>query len=855
MASNLLHPFMLPAFAAAGDTISNTATVTYEDEQGNDFESQSNTVQVTVAEIAGITVTPANVIDRNGGSFESNDILDFRFTVTNVGNDTTDVRLPGLGDIITQNFLLTGSNAQVEVFDSAGASIGSYTSNDPQLLVGDLGGDPLKAGDFVTVVVTGTVPNTGLNPGADISVTLGNTPPNDNSASTQNQTADTNDSNVATIDLADGADANEAPGTPAEEKEASATQSVDFATQQRPLALATVKKTDSNVAPGATGSANDDVITYDLTLTVENSSPTGAFVPAALDATPMRLNGDQESRILVADAIPAFTEFNGTVTPPNSDWTVVYSSSDPATTSAVVATGVTAAEWTTTAPTNPAERAAVRRIGFIYDPDVDGELLANGTEIAGFQFEVVASGLPAAGGDIYNLAQVFGSTYDELANPNDPVDQIIYDESGDDNPNNFNDNATPPTETSGGAADGSDYDPITNTGVADPLNHGTDDGTNTGVGPEGEDNQVTLTGEEQQGNDNILNGPDGNPDAVGATDDDDDYTNMGINPSTAGADTVVFTNTAANPTTNTSPIDNVTLQPIDPVTAAANDDDTANNPAKFGNAALIPNGTTVTLDYDPTPGNPAGAQQAIYSWDATNLEWDFVSSTGTLVANGPINVGTLQPGEEVDYTVTVDFPAGDPPAEGEVITVPIIAFPDTGNNGYTNETVNNITLDRIYVGFMDVTKEARILDENGNVVEDWTATPTVAAEPGYIIEYRITYENTSPALVGSGNVSLTAQNFRVIEDGDNVADSGAASGTNNWHSATAPLTIHVNGTSVSAGTVKYYTEFTDDGNDGNDTAIGAVDPADDANVEAYVNEVGTVAPGNGGTMIFRRQVQ
>ncbi|MCM1983681.1 DUF7925 domain-containing protein [Lyngbya confervoides] len=833
MVGGLLQPLILsPAFASAGDTISNTATASYEDGNGTEFNTESNTVTVTVAEIAGITVEPNGVDDTNGGSFEANDIVDFRFIVTNVGNDTTDVQIPGLDDLIVQNLTAT----QIEVFDSAGNPIGTITGNDPQLLVADLGGVPLGAGDFLTVVVTGTI-DSGLNPGDPVSVTLGNTPPNDNSVSTQNQVADANDSNVATVNLADDTYVGEANGSPSGgEREASAFQSVEFATEQKPLALATIEKTSSEIDPGASGAASDDVITYDLSLRVEANSPSGLYTAEDLEKTPIRLDSGSgpvsTNVILVSDVIPELTQYNGVVNAP-TNWTAVYSVSDPETTSPVQSTGATPAVWTTAAPAN----AAVRRIGFIYTGTAPAPArLAAGTSVTGFQFEVVTNGLPAAGGSIYNLAQVFGSTYDDPADDNDPVAQIIYDESGDTNPNNFN-NGNPP------AADGSDFDPVNDTGIADPVNHGTDDGTSSGVGPDGEDFEITLTGEESSGDDNILNGPDGRPDAVGPTDDDDDYTNGGIDPDVIATDTVTFNNTVANPSTNTSRIDNVTLQPVSPAVAEGADESTVTG--QYGTNADIPNGTQVTISYDPTPANPGNGDTltATYTWNSTTNAWEINGGST------PVNVGSLDPGEQLDYQVIVNF-NGVTVDEFDVVPVAIIAFPDTGGNGYTNESINNITLNRTFLGFMEVVKEARILEADGvTVIEDWTQTITQRAEPGHILEYRITYENVSAPVVGSGNVGLTAREFTIVEDGD--------AGTNNWFTDPpgTSLTVHRNGVSASTGPVRYYREFTDDGNTANDTLIGTVDPANSATVEAYVNEVGTVVPGGSGTFLIRREVQ
>ena len=124
MASSIVQPFTPPAFAAAGDAISNTATATYTDgNPANVFETESNTVTVTVKEIAGITVDVAGVDDLNDGSYEDGDTVHFDFTVTNVGNDTSDIILPAVGDIDTTNFNIS----EVIVFSNDGTTeIGRY---------------------------------------------------------------------------------------------------------------------------------------------------------------------------------------------------------------------------------------------------------------------------------------------------------------------------------------------------------------------------------------------------------------------------------------------------------------------------------------------------------------------------------------------------------------------------------------------------------------------------------------------------------------------------------------------------------------------------------------------------------
>ena len=94
------------------------------------------------------------------------------------------------------------------------------------------------------------------------------------------------------------------------EREASGTLFTDFATEQIPLALATIEKTAANVDPGATPAANDNIITYNLDLSVASGSPDGRFVAEDLVGTPITLEGVAGTRILVSDVIPVGTELN-----------------------------------------------------------------------------------------------------------------------------------------------------------------------------------------------------------------------------------------------------------------------------------------------------------------------------------------------------------------------------------------------------------------------------------------------------------------------------------------------------------------------------------------------------------------
>jgi hypothetical protein len=825
MTSGMLQS-VLPASAlgtAPGD-ISNTATATYSDGT-NTFNATSNTVKVTVAEVAGLEVKPAGIKDINGGAVQAGDTLNFDFQVTNIGNSPTDIAIPSLANITADHFNPTGLTYAVVNPDG---SIGTFAPIPAT-------GIPNVAADQSYIVrVAGTVPLSGLSAGADIRVTLGDTLPNDNSPATQNQpdvgpSGDVQAKDIRTVNIGPDTSING-------EREASATQFIDFATQVKPLALATLKKDVDTVK--ANGSLNtDDQITYALNLTVENTSPSGAFSPEKLAATDITLNSSPDKKILVSDVIPSGTVFDPSVPPvAPSGWTVVYSTNDPTTTVPAIAPGgLSAANWTITQPA----ANLIKRIGYIYNAST---LPANGTAIPGFKFTVVTSGVPTQGASVYNVAQVFGQTYDDPTNPVNPTTETVYDESGDNNPNNFNDDQTPPDST------GSNFNPATDTGVPNAGQNGVDPGGNTGLGPNGELTKVNI-GSVVAAIEDIFNGPIGQPGATGPTDANDDFTNVStaVPAGTQGAFNpapVTINHTVQNPATNTVSLSSVTIEPISPTQAEKADSNGA--VGKFGSNADIPNGTIVTIKYL--------TQTAVYTYDST--KGIFVIATGTK----PVNVGDLAPGSKVDYSVTIDLPldaALTKPLAN--IPIPILAFSDddpvaspgyndtlnviAGNTAKTPELNNNVTNDKVYLGFMELIKEARILDAAGVVKENWTKTLGQKALPGDVIEYRIKYKNISTPAQGSGSVVLNAGSFKILEDGGAAAVGTAPA--NNW----AASTSHQPTTQFDKGTVEYFSGVN------STTSLGTNDPAANAQVGTYRNDVGNVAPGAAGEFIFRRQVK
>lgn len=829
LAGGLFQP-LLPAFAAgtaAGEQISNTATATYRDAPGGTvIDATSNTVNITVAEVAGLTAVASGFADLDGGAVEAGDTLQFTFDVTNVGNAATNLFIPGTNNLITENFTPTA----VQIVDAGGTVLATVPAAGSSLSALAIAGLPdLDPDQVLKVRITGT-PAANTPAGADVGVTLGNTGPNNNSPSTQNQ-PDTGDSDPAVgntnpRDLRT-IDANPGDGAPVNgEREASAENSIPFASSVRPLALATVTKRAATLAPGSTPAANDDLITYELGMSVASTSPNAAFSPADLEGTTINVDGNPVSRILVSDAIPVGTELS-TVDNVPANWQVVY-------TTTATTTPATGAAWTTTVPVGGIDTTT--RIGFI---STGGATLARGTAVSPFRFTVITSTVNPTGGQVANIAQIFGETV------GDPSNEVVYDESGDSQPNNFNDNQTPPDPS------GTNYDPATDTGVANPVTQGTDtNNDNTGTGPDGEANVINLGN--VAGSDDILNGPNGVPGANGPTDDNDDFVNRstdvpgGVGPTdTFDPAPSTFSNTVQNPA-STGFIADVTIQPISPTVAQNNDDSTLTG--QYGAPADIPNGTVVTIAYDPdgTPGN-GDELTSTYTWNGTTF--NLTSSTTGGVQDGTpkhVNAGDLPAGQTIDYSVTVDLPAGVNP--NDEIPIPIVAFPDddpVNNAGFTNESTNNIVINRLYTGFMELTKEVQILDNNGVIVQPWTANQAVLngvlIQPDYQIEYRITYRNISTPVVGNGNVGLTAFDFEVVEDG-NAAVGG---NTNNW----ASFTDHEQNTAADQGAVEYFT------NSGDTTPLTTSDPVSGTRVDKYENPVGQVDPGQSGQFQFRRRLQ
>jgi hypothetical protein len=271
---------------------------------------------------------------------------------------------------------------------------------------------------------------------------------------------------------------------------------------------------------------------------------------------------------------------------------------------------------------------------------------------------------------------------------------------------------------------------------------------------------------------NVLIGPAGRPDAVGpGSSTNTDFTERSVNTGIAGVapggvttagGVVVFTNTVQN-------------------TGNAND--------------------TVTLS---APTVPAGFTVEISTAGAAGPYTDVTSGGTTTLA--------LNFGASANIHVRVTAPAGR-----AVLT----AFSTVvrATSGITN-TNSNDTIDRLYTGFIRLTKSATVTNGTG-------VGGAGDAVPGAEIEFVIAYENIMTAVApGSGNSSLSAENLVITENG--------AAGANNW--------------------ATYTTQVVGSASDVNSGPNAGVIGGDSAGSNVLTDTISSLPAGASGTFRFKRLI-
>lgn len=830
----MISPVLAQVAAKAGTEIKNTATATFSDGTTT-YNATSNEVVITVAEIAGVTITAQSPF--NASPVAGDDTVYVDFVITNTGNDPTQFFIPSTATLSNNTAFQLSPTRKIQIVAVDGVTL-------------EAGGNPAPVDVTGTGATTGTLlgatqgsikPNPGTGSvgtitvrvpikvlagaiaGESLKVSLGKTNP----VNGQNIDRGVNGTieDVYTVDNPDGV--GETAGTPAIVREAMDT-STAIQIGARQQAFSTVLKAVSDYKTGTLADdISDDLLTYALALKVENPSPsTPGLVVSDLYGTKITITGLDSTKayVLVSDAIPTGMKLvtTGTTTSPvkPNGWEVVYTTDN-------LTKNALEASWSTTPPAS-----GITRIGFVKEATSAATAIPKGTTVPGFNFTVTPDTTFSAG-QIANIAQVFGQSLPGTVVAGTPT-QIVYDESGDQTSNNGLDGGNPDpsglSAANGGVTDGKANPAVdgTDPGTYDPTKPETKDpanaATNTGTDP--------TTGKTKGGEDTVfnfaktpLNGPKNQPDAIGPTNNNDDFTNKsieGINipsnkpltddgtPANDQTPPVTFNNTVKN--TSGSPQE-ITLLPTPPT----------------GSDILL-EGTKVTITDSAT-----GGQTASYTYKGGV----FVPDSG----NAPvkITVSVVDPDDATkgvaQYTVKVNLP-GAPQFTG--YSVPITAFVDVNKDGLFAGEPNNITIDRVYTNYLKLEKKARILDSESKELTGTEATASKfttdqsilspAATPGRIIEYEITYENVS-TLPGTGtnNVILPAKNLVITEDGK--------AGNNTWFDFTTDPEYPAKPTTGSA-TPAATTTVTVDG----------------SNIKVYINSPGDIAPKGKGVFTFQRKI-
>lgn len=355
---------------SGGTTISNQASATYSDGT-NSYSVNSNTVTVTVANVAGLVITP------DGGSVPTvvagQTSVDFTFTVTNSGNFPTQVRFPALGAGIVTSGPITVTQAVIDVTGNGlGAGDTDILGNGTAVVYP---GSPYLARNASFQVVVRVSVNAGAAAGAGISVTLGDAS-GDNVAS-NGSAAEVRTSVPSGVTLT-GSES-EAIGSITTSVENDAQLRLNLSAPAGPVALG------SNV-------------TY--TWSLDN---VGARAVSSRTLT--NAPAGSQTGVFVIAPVPSRTTF-ASVTPP-AGVTVLYS------TSALTSDPVTGATWTTVAP--PA--SSVTRIAYNV-----GASLAAGASVSNMQMVVTVNTGINASLPLYEIGDAFGRNN---------VNASITDQSGD----------------------------------------------------------------------------------------------------------------------------------------------------------------------------------------------------------------------------------------------------------------------------------------------------------------------------------------------------------------------------------------------------------------------------------------
>ncbi|MDQ6651481.1 MAG: hypothetical protein M3Y84_01925 [Acidobacteriota bacterium] len=616
--------FFTPALAqtAGGTQIQNQASASYSDGSGGSYNTVSNTVIVTVANVSGLAITPDSGV--NPTVVPGQTALLFSFRVTNTGNFADQVRFLASGASV---YLSVGSPATITraVIDVDNSNSINAGDTDIQGNVADVLSAPIAQNGFINVLVEVSV-NGAATAGQSVQVFLGDA--SSGGPTFDNQAADSSPKEVRTVSAA----------------------SVNGLREARGDASASVVS-DARLALSLTGPAGPVALGSNITY-VWNLCNIGTRPASAV--TLVNGPGGSNVGVFIIAPIPAGTSLAGS--PPNS-----FPAGTLYSTSPLGQNPITTATWTTTAPV---PLSSTTRVAF----NVGNSL-----------------GVSACSANINMIVTI---TTPDATNP------IV--EQGNayaNNSLNVQISAVSPTVITTLVAVGS-----------------------------------------------VLNGPQGQPGAVGPTDNNDDYTNKSVSVGISGVPPGGVTTAASGAISFANTLQN---------TGNANDSFTLTVMSFPAGATVVVQGVTVISNGVAT-GNPVPPLAIAYAGSS-------------------------------NYTVAITLPAGKTVLTGYDTVI-------RATSGNTNSSRND-TIDRVYTGFVRLDKVATVA--NGTGVG--SATDAV---PGAVITFAITYTNVSSS-GGTNNVTLTATNIVITENGS-AAPNNWATYTNHVVGASDSLGGAITGDSVGS---------------------------------------------------------
>lgn len=238
---------------------------------------------------------------------------------------------------------------------------------------------------------------------------------------------------------------------------------------------------------------------------------------------------------------------------------------------------------------------------------------------------------------------------------------------------------------------------------------------------------------------------------------------------------------------------------------------TTNTPVVFDNTLKNGGNGADTFKIKVATGGAVAGSKVEVSVDGGST-WIEVLTNGSPSSTPDATTTSVAAGANFNYKVRITLQSGATALTANDTIIQVCSVNDT--------TQKNNTIDRIYTGYLRLTKTAVVTNATGI----GAASDPV---PGADIEYVIAYDNIANAPVGTGNVDLDALLVVITEDGD-VAP-------NNW--ATTTDRVASSESDSRSGTITL------------SNSTGGV-----ANSK-YVDNVGTLAGGQSGTFRFKRKIK